>query len=573
MSDHRTIQAPASDTTTGDTTRDYLRTLTRARAASGEGRWPAAAALWNRVVERNPVSGNHWYWLAEARFATGDYGAAATAYRRAVAIGVWDRPAGLVLPAELRLRIARCHAELGDPAAARAALTEAVDAGLRDLDAVWTDEHLSSLRSEEWFVERFGPPDVSAASRVDGWRGDLRLLAREAARRSYQFGSRIDRDRFDAAVDRIDQAIPQLTDAQILVELKKLVRLLDDGHAYVLPRQDDTERRRALPVQLFQFAEGLYVTATAPEHGRLLGAQVLAFDECPVAELAAALDPLISRDNAQGPAAMAPKLMRQAVILHALGVLTDPGRATLTVRLPDGSTDRATLPADAQFSYLVEGDPCPPGWRFLPHELPGDLPLYLRNPAAPYWYDLLPEHRLAYVQWNAVGTAALEPVEQFWDRLLGAVEDRGLDRLVIDLRRNGGGNTFLTVPVLHQLIGHRRLNRRGHLFVIIGRHTFSAAQNFTTALDRHTNAIFVGEPTGSRPNFVGETIPFELPYSKLQANVSDLYWQSSWPFDHRSWIAPDLYAPPSFEAFAANRDVAMEAVLAATSGHEHLPGW
>jgi hypothetical protein len=46
-------------------------------------------------------------------------------------------------------------------------------------------------------------------------------------------------------------------------------------------------------------------------------------------------------------------------------------------------------------------------------------------------------------------------------------------------------------------------------------------------IERHTHAIFVGEPTGSGPNFVGETELFELPYSKLQASVSDLYWQSS----------------------------------------------
>lgn len=46
-----------------------------------------------------------------------------------------------------------------------------------------------------------------------------------------------------------------------------------------------------------------------------------------------------------------------------------------------------------------------------------------------------------------------------------------------------------------------RINWRGALFVIIGRNTFSAAQNSATLLDRHTHAVFVGEPTGSRPSF------------------------------------------------------------------------
>ena len=44
--------------------------------------------------------------------------------------------------------------------------------------------------------------------------------------------------------------------------------------------------------------------------------------------------------------------------------------------------------------------------------------------------------------------------------------------------------------------------------------TFSAAQNTVTAIERETSAIFVGEPTGSRPNFIGEAIDFELPCSQ-----------------------------------------------------------
>jgi len=137
--------------------------------------------------------------------------------------------------------------------------------------------------------------------------------------------------------------------------------------------------------------------------------------------------------------------------------------------------------------------------------------------------------------------------------------------LVIDLRWNGGGNTYLAQPLLHHLIACGKVS----LYVIIGRGTFSAAQNTATAIGRETSAIFVGEPSGSRPNFIGETIPFRLPYSNTTVNVGDLYWQTSWPMDHRPWIAPDIYAPPTFEAYRSNRDPAMEAILAC---QEQLPG-
>ena len=122
---------------------------------------------------------------------------------------------------------------------------------------------------------------------------------------------------------------------------------------------------------------------------------------------------------------------------------------------------------------------------------------------------------------------------------------------------------------LHHLIASKWLRRRGALFVIIGRLTFSAAQNTVTAIERETSAIFVGEPTGSRPNFIGERIDFELPYSKVQANAADLFWQTSWPLDYLPWIAPDLYAPPTFESYRRNQDPALDAILAI---REHVPG-
>ena len=111
------------------------------------------------------------------------------------------------------------------------------------------------------------------------------------------------------------------------------------------------------------------------------------------------------------------------------------------------------------------------------------------------------------------------------------------------------------------MIACPKINKRGKLFIVIGRRTFSAAQNAATLLERHTEAIFVGEPTGSSPNFIGEGVSFTLPYGNVFVSLSDLYWQSGWPRDRRKWIAPLLYTPPSFAAYRVNRDPAMEAIL------------
>jgi hypothetical protein len=141
------------------------------------------------------------------------------------------------------------------------------------------------------------------------------------------------------------------------------------------------------------------------------------------------------------------------------------------------------------------------------------------------------------------------------------LDSTGATKLILDFRWNNGGNTGLVIPFINAIISNDAINRRGNLFIIIGRRTYSAAQNTVTFLERFSNAIFVGEPTGSSPNFVGEEDPLELPYSKMVVNVSDLLWQTSWPQDQRTWIAPLLYIPPTYEAFRNNRDPALEAIL------------
>jgi hypothetical protein len=48
----------------------------------------------------------------------------------------------------------------------------------------------------------------------------------------------------------------------------------------------------------------------------------------------------------------------------------------------------------------------------------------------------------------------------------------------------------------------------------------------------------------------------------MRMTVSDLYWQRSWPMDHRQWIPPDIPTEMSSTTLFAGRDAAMEAILA-----------
>jgi tetratricopeptide (TPR) repeat protein len=259
----------------------FLDLLARAELRSAAGDWAEAAELWARVTEANPVHGDYWARLAEARYAERDFAAAAPAYAKVLELGVrpgyqvrFQADAPEFLPGEAAYLIACCQAELGRREDAIDALAAALGRGFRDLDRAQTDDCWQAWRDDERLRDLLGIVEVEGLSRDEGWRTDLRLLARELKRRAYAPFALISEEDFDAEVARLDGEIPDLTDTQIIVAMMRLTAHMDDGHAGIAMPDGDNELTRLVQLEFFLFAEGLFVTAAGPGYSRLLGAEV-----------------------------------------------------------------------------------------------------------------------------------------------------------------------------------------------------------------------------------------------------------------------------------------------------------
>jgi hypothetical protein len=167
------------------------------------------------------------------------------------------------------------------------------------------------------------------------------------------------------------------------------------------------------------------------------------------------------------------------------------------------------------------------------------------------------------MQYNAVTDQKEESFDQFSRRMMAFVDANQIENLAIDLRYNGGGNGVLNRALIRELVRSNSINRRGHLFVILGRNTFSAAMTAATELEHFTECLFVGEPSCSSPNARGQASPIALPCSGLHLSCASLYYQGALlSSDRRPWIAPDIVAELSSADEANNRDPALTAILA-----------
>jgi len=89
----------------------------------------------------------------------------------------------------------------------------------------------------------------------------------------------------------------------------------------------------------------------------------------------------------------------------------------------------------------------------------------------------------------------------------------------------------------------------------------SAAVNFTTEVEQSLHPIFVGEPTGEAPNLYGDVRPIVLPHSKIQVDVSSLYWQKSTADDTRRAIEPSIAVPLSSTDYFNGHDPTLETII------------
>ena len=212
---------------------------------------------------------------------------------------------------------------------------------------------------------------------------------------------------------------------------------------------------------------------------------------------------LIGRDNEMNARYFAPFLLVMPEVLHAIGAIDDPANAPVlleqdgarTVAVLQPSGQAAMMPSDTDVSWAQEA-----GWVDMRGADGPGTPLWLRgNPQEPFRFEYVPDSRTAYVQLNRIGDGDKESIAAFATRLRAFVDSGAVDRLVLDLRLNRGGDGTLNQPLVVNLIRSAKLEGPGRLFVLIGRSTFSAASFLVHDLEAYTDAVFVGEPTAGRP--------------------------------------------------------------------------
>jgi len=430
------------------------------------------------------------------------------------------------------------------------------------------------------------PTIAGAASgkEADAWRKDIRFLQREMPAVHPDLFHSLSRAEFDDSINALIERVPAMTQPEIITRLAAIIAAVGDGHTRLtLPlfegsgfftghSETPPPASRAmmfhyLPIRLASYDDGLFVEEIASEHREFLGARVERIGSMSVADASERVSRVIHHDNDMQLRSLLPSRLVIPELLEALGVVQDAQHVQFELSLENSGTRKLVLapaPEDSAVNWVDVNSLAPA------------RPLYLRHRSRHFWFEYIEDRNAVFCQYNEVSDEDDESIAAFSARLTNFITEHAVDVLVLDLRFNRGGDNSLNRSFLQAVIGCPALQDPGTFFVIIGRNTFSAAMMLVIDLEKFTNAIFVGEPTGAKPNHFGDSRKIQLPNSGLTVRVSTLYWQYAGPKDERRWLSPHIPVRFLSDDARMGRDPALEKILevaTASTGRPLVGRW
>jgi len=525
---------------------DYGTLVDRAVEAYRASKYEQAIKLFESALNQTPSNPDILYSLSRSYEKAGRTDRAIVTGERVLQLGFVRRP-------RMAYRLARLYAGSGNAEQALEWLRRSLESRYEDRPSIAGDDSFASLRENPRFRRLAGMLPAGELSRDDGWRFDLEYLVEEAQRMHVGPDRPAFSERFESQVRALRDAIPRLSDNQVLTGMMRLLAILGDGHSGIYgPGPDATLdfNSASLPYKFYWFPEGLYVVDGVGEWAAHVGHRIVRFGELDAESVLQRMSEYRGVDNPMTWKWMGPQFyVGRLAMLKEVGATGSDETVDVTLEAPDGRRFTETVPGGSHQHR-----------RKLRPQADGEPPLYLSRVDTNFWIKPMPKVETLYFQFNQVRGSEDESVEAFAERLHAALAADNVRTLIVDVRHNNGGNNTLVAPLIRTIVAFDMADPDHRIVVLTGRNTFSAAQSFINRLERWTDAEFAGEPSSSSPNFVGEETNLLLPFSRVRGSISTRYWQDSDPGDERAWIAMDIPVELRSKDYFTGRDPVLEAL-------------
>lgn len=403
------------------------------------------------------------------------------------------------------------------------------------------------------FLTLFTPLLTAAQTdsvRVKAWQEDLDAMAKGLQEKHLKPFTIIKKEDFQQRVEELRRRIPGLKDHQIQVEFMKLAAFIGDGHTNVGPGREAKQWRR-YPIAPLWMKDGLFIGATTEPYTDLLRAKIVGVGKLSMEEVEKQLNQLAGQENVHARKEAIRQWLVIPEVLAGLGIIDDMDNAPFTIVDRAGQRRTVTIqPLSPSYRGRNVVDPDPEKEK---------LPVSRKNRRDRFGLEWLAENQTLYCWYDSCADLPNRPVSAWCADVLKAIDEQKPERIVLDLRRNSGGNSALINPLMAGLAERPAFKQPGKLIVLIGRFTYSSAMMNALHFRQRLQAVLIGSPTGGSPNSFGEVRSFTLPNSKWEVRYSTKFFRLT--NDGATTVKPDVDVEWTAADFFAGKDTVLDAAL------------
>jgi len=329
--------------------------------------------------------------------------------------------------------------------------------------------------------------------------------------------------------------------------------MIGDSHTIYSGLQDLTET--VLPLKFVTIEGSIYCVNATKEYEDLLFKEIVKFDDTPTDAVIYELEQLIPSENEYWDEYIATTWIRIPDISEALGLIDTKEQVTLTYL--DGSDLKSVdvitedFEQKSKIEYVIDG---------YVNNLVGTMDKIDKKN---YSFEYDDENKIVIVHYDECWPEPDYTFDQFTEEVWSFIDNNDVDKLVIDLRYNTGGDSGLFDPFRKKLAKSKKLNQPDKSYVLIGNRTFSSGTDNAAVLRRLTNSTLIGEPTGGTPNGYGNSGPkviIELPNVGGEVQCTNKYFEFD-PGTGLQTVIPDVIIEKAIEDYVNSRDKCMEYVI------------
>ncbi len=532
--------------------------LEKAGEAYQNREWKAVIENYGHLIKESPFNGDFHYRLARAYFMSENYPLSKKHFHHAIEHGV-STNSGYAF-----YFLARLEARLKNRDKALAYLSNAIDYSPDYIRIAKQEEDFQLFSADTKFQKLLGNYQPNKDSEIEAWREELQFLKNRMERSHYDLFHYTSKSKWDSITSDLYAQIPHLSTIEILTRFSEIGGLAMDSHTYAnaLFGTSIGYHFNMLPVEFYFFGEKLFIRAAHSNYSDLVGKEVVKVGGKTIEEVYLEFQerPVTGLDNNFQLKWQLPWFLRTPELLFGKKIIKTTQFVTFELKDESGKLSTLKVYPNQKLNPNIMLSTAPEDWVNMRDEAQNPTPVFLKDPHRTFWMEYLKNDKLLFVQINNIRDMEQESMASFSDRFLTAARKNKAKALILDVRMNNGGNAHIARALVKKLL-RSEYNQPNKLFIIVGRNTFSATMPPIAALDKWSEAIFVGEPTGTRPNFIAEGNMFQLPYSGMYASVSNNYWQGGFNSnDSRKWIAPELGAAPNVRDYKNNIDPALERI-------------